>query len=186
MSIHIKNPRSTYMHVPKTGGESVSEWLRPTAGHAWKGNQKHATFQQMKSSYGNLGFTWAVVRNPWDRLVSGYHYYHRKNARILRKKNNPIRDFEHFLQTENWGKTLMIPQWKFAPPQTDLVLRFETLHEDFKQIQDFYKKQQGLPHKNRSHHKHYSEYYTEQWMIDVVEKHYGEDIKRFDYEFTYK
>ncbi len=186
MSIHVKNPKSTFIHIPKTGGESISDWMQAMHGTTFKPGEKHYTYSQMKSRYKNLGFTWTVVRNPWDRIVSGYHYYKRKDARILRQKKRPIESFEQFLKYENFGKTLEIPQSKFVPAHVDYVVRFENYENDFKQIQKFYNKRNPLPHKNKSTHTHYSEYYTEQWMIDVIERRFGEEIKRYNYDFTYK
>ena len=184
MSIHTKNPRSTFIHIPKTGGESISEWMQGAVGHKWKPGEKHCTFDEMKGRYHDLGFTWAVVRNPWDRVVSGYHYYLRKDARILR--NNDIATFQEFLKMKSFGKTLNIPQCKFVPEQLDLAIRFENLHTEFKEIQAFYNKPTPLPHKNKSSHTHYSTYYTDQWMIDRVAKSFDGDIRRYNYDFTYK
>lgn len=189
MSVHVKNPlfKSTFIHTPKTGGESISAWLHDNVGSSWRKDEKHYHYGEMKKKYRDLGFTYGVVRNPWDRIVSGYHYYKGKNATILRKKKNPIRNFEQFIKSENFGETLEKPQWKFVPPgKVDLIIRFENLEEDFKQVQEFYNKPIPLPHRNQSVHTHYSEYYTEQWMIDIVEKHFHQDIKFFKYEFTYK
>lgn len=186
MSIHITNPKSTFIHVPKTGGESVSDWMRIVHGKSFKRNEKHSTYHEMKRKYKDLGFTWGVVRNPWERMVSGYHYYVRKNARILRQKNHPINSFEEFLKKGEFGRTISIPQAQFLPPSTSLIIRFENLNEEFKQIQEFYNTTHQLPHKNKSNHVHYSTYYTDQWMIDKVEKKFHQDVKRFNYEFTYK
>ena len=138
----------------------------------------------MKRRHNDLGFTWCVVRNPWDRIVSGYHYYVGKDARILRKNN--IESFEQFLRMKKWGKTLTTSMCTFAPQNIDLIIRFENLNEEFQQIQKFYNVNRKLPRKNQSEHKHYSKYYTEQWMIDMVADKYDKDIKRFNYDFKYK
>ena len=62
----------------------------------------------------------------------------------------------------------------------------ENLKEEFKQIQEFYNIKTPLPHKNSTKHQHYSSYYTEQWMIDLVAKKFPLDIKRYNYDFEYK
>jgi chondroitin 4-sulfotransferase 11 len=184
MSIHIKKPKSTFIHIPKTGGESISAWMSDNLGHKFRGGEKHDKFSEMKSKYHDLGFTWCVVRNPWDRVLSGYHYYKRKDARILR--DNEIKNFGEFLKMKSIGKTLNIPQTTFVPENIDLAIRFENLKEEFKQIQEFYNIKTQLPHKNSTKHQHYSFYYTEQWMIDLVAKKFPLDIKRYNYDFEYK
>lgn len=185
MSIFIKDPRSCFIHIPKTGGESVNHWLSAHLNASFAKGEKHASYKKMQSKHHkDLGFTFTIIRNPWDRIVSGYHYYKDNNKRILRL--NQIESFSEFLRFGKFGITLSKTQHSLIGNDIDLILNFENLAEEFYQIQDFYNVKNPLPYKNKSTHEHYSYYYTHQWMIDIVAKRYQEDIDCFNYEFEYK
>ena len=66
--------RHIFVHIPKTGGTSMSEvpWNATTYYNYWG----HSTILDMQN-FGvdiNTFFKWCFVRNPWDRLLSGYDH----------------------------------------------------------------------------------------------------------------
>lgn len=181
MTITVKNPKSAFIHIPKTGGTSIDLWIRQQYSKGmYNSKGKHENISTPKDC-----FTFCVVRNPWDRMVSGYFYYVKKKAAIV--KNKDIKSFEEFLLYRDYGKTLKISQSEYALKNPHAhILRFENLQEEFKKIQKFYNSKKPLEIKNKSNHKDYVEYYTKQWMIDQIAEDFKDDVLNFNYAFEYK
>lgn len=141
-------------------------------------------------------FSFSTVRNPWDRAVSMYFSaikdheikedikkYYKIDEHLsfdlfcdilLERKDDP-----YFIASHN--QTL----WTTGkyPPQE--ILRFENLQEEFAAMvkeHNLITINPNLPHKNKTNHTHYSDYYnskTRNIIADVFE----EDIDTFEYSF---
>lgn len=75
--------RFVFVHVGKTGGESIAAALRPwTSDGLWRLDRprwKHATARSIRGAFieppqWRRYFSFAVLRNPWEWLHSLYHY----------------------------------------------------------------------------------------------------------------
>ena len=74
-----------FIHVPKTGGESVADALRQ---YRMQG-VKHRTYREFAAYHGRAKvdryFTAAFVRNPWDQVLS--FYSHLRKPAYMRKED---------------------------------------------------------------------------------------------------
>ena len=72
MAVHIPEHNLTFIHIPKTGGTSITRWIRDNHEHDYY--RKHCTLQTAKNHWNNLSQTFCVIRDPYDWLVSWYEY----------------------------------------------------------------------------------------------------------------
>ena len=184
-----------FIHNRKTGGTSIEAVFKPDVGGPHEGNRgvehKHASAIQMKEKFPKEWleyFKFTLVRNPYDLLVSRYHW-----SRDLQKidwyKNHTFKEFVICI-----NKNTVRPEWTKPTSQynslcidqkldIDFIARFENLQQDFNTICDKIGiPRQQLPHKNKTKHKHYTEYYDDETKEIVAEK-YAKDIEYFGYEF---
>ncbi len=124
----------------------------------------------------------AVIRNPWDRMVSRYFY--------SKKVNNKFKEFsfDEFVNYDLEKNMHINNQYKYCTDQNnnfclDEIIKFENLNNDFNKISlKFFNKKGMLKHFNKSDHKEYREYYN----IKIKDKIYNycrKDIEFFEYEF---
>jgi len=134
----------------------------------------------------------AVVRNPYDRLVSMYSFA-RKNewmfaaylagdcsfnffcGIMLGAKDDP-----NFLHAFTQKSYLMLDD-KIG---VDRVLRFENINEEFKNFISDYEIADvaALPHENQTPHAPYKDFYCEETK-SMVHKMWEEDLDEFKYTF---
>jgi hypothetical protein len=186
--------------MPKCGGISVKRKFRNSKkfcviyGH----DTRKKSFKYLKDRVDQdfTGYIFTFTRNPWDRLVSVYFYLKNGNTTSGDKKdcNRYLAQYSSFEDMVlNWDDILFNQihfkeQYKWVCDDNgelipDFIGRFENLQEDFDIICDKIGiPQQQLPHKNKSKHKHYTEYYDDETKQIVAEK-YAKDIEYFGYEF---
>ncbi len=190
--------RCVFIHIPKNGGTSIESalcrWnLTPSNYVELMGSKyhsKHHTLRSIKKDLRDKYFTFAFVRNPWDRAVSLYSYYRgggnkKSDLRIVDKI--PA-DFKTFVMS-TWN---IIPQSHRKEQFTyikaddkinvDYICKFENMNEDWEYIAHKLKINEKLPHIRASKHLHYSTYYDDETR-EVISKRYANDIKRFKYKF---
>lgn len=177
-----------FIHINKTAGSSV--------GRALGLRFEHQTAQEKRAALGparwDNRFAFTFVRNPWDRVVSLYHYRIKTNTTGLR--DQPI-DFTTWVRLTfrdqdpayyNSPKMLM-PQWEWIADAegnslVDFIGRFENLEYDFRVVCARIQRQATLPHLKKSNRGDYRQYYDDA-SIEIVRDWFGVDVERFDYEF---
>jgi hypothetical protein len=138
----------------------------------------------------NEYFKFMFVRNPWARCVSKWEYRRltsQKNSRFGQNSARLLKgvaNFEEFVRKGKMGTPCY--RWCFdasGNQLVDFIGKVENLQEDFNIVCDKIGiPRQKLPHKNKTKHKHYTEYYDEEIKQIVAEK-YAKDIEYFGYEF---
>ena len=150
-------------------------------------------------------FTFAFVRNPWDRILSEYRYrnylhHFSFSDFVLNKMPRPGFDDQY---------RHVMPQYELLYDRdgkllVDFVGRFETLQKDFETVcHRLGFEDASLPHRNRSdkksrdlkrrlrnrlfmngenRHRKLSDFYTDKTR-DAVAEYYRVDIETFGYQF---
>jgi hypothetical protein len=104
----------------------------------------------------------------------------------LKKADVPFDAFVRNLHTykfnENSWFTFDQPQKAWIPDGVTYLLKFETLEQDFVQIQTLLGCTDPLPRVNTSQHDDYHTYYTDETR-DIVARVFKDDIEAFGYVF---
>jgi len=184
-----------FIHVPKTAGSAIHIYFKDHYGLV--GNQRadplpeihHMSYTDILKQNPTLKtyFSFGFVRNPWDRLLSGFLDF-KQNRRQFREI-----DFKYFVQhIQDLGILNDVhfrSQKQFlvdGENSVNFIGRFENLINDFAAICNKANINLTPLHKHRTtKHKKYTEYYDKE-MIKIVENIFKEDIKYFNYEFGAK
>lgn len=199
-----KKYRFIFIHIPKTGGTSLAEpsyqggegVLSGILGEDDYRQAGHIRAVGLKDRMGQQWddyFKFAFVRNPWDRMVSLYHYFLQdteKQASELGKRIAACADFADFcsrLETldldahfdEQIGYLIDFSGNNLV----DCVGRFETLQQDYAKIcAKLQLPVATLPHYRKSAHRSYQQYYDDQAKSAVADR-FRNDVAAFNYHF---
>ncbi|MCP5084471.1 MAG: sulfotransferase family protein [Alphaproteobacteria bacterium] len=131
-------------------------------------------------------FSFAFVRNPWDRFVSSFFFLLRNHPTMI---NDPFRFMPQFLENSQRRNRIQVqPQYDFLYDEegtclVDFVGRYETLQQDYDVIcKTLDIASTKLERVNSSIHGDYRTYYTNELRAAVAET-YKSDITAFDYKF---
>jgi hypothetical protein len=166
----------TFIHIPKTAGSSITKWFQDNTTCA-KNNYGHIFLSEIDNP---ASLIFAVVRNPWDRIVSIYSFVNDNYECCTCNFENFIYNMIKTVAFD--GKKFSTPQIRWIEPGVTHILRFENLEKDFKIIQDIFQCYEPLPLENKTKHEHYRTYYNDETRQLVAEM-FKEDIEAFGYEF---
>ena len=189
------SPDPYFVHINKTGGSSIE--------HALGIKFQHKTAQELVAEIGSeawaSGLSFSFVRNPWDRVVSHYHWRIKTNQTGLGDSPIPFGEWVTLAYGENdpvyYDKPKMfMPQihWltedmsaNAANIAVDFIGRFENFQSDFhtlcrKLSLEIIPELPRLKPSERS--AGYAQYYTPQ-TVDIIAKWFKNDIITFGYRF---
>ena len=176
-----------FIHTPRTGGTSVEIGL--IGKNLWEVEPatKHLTCTQAKQLYSKQWDDYmkiAIVRNPWDWLVSLYHSHSsRRSGHGQISWQNYISNPRLVSHEQN-----TVVQSEIIGDEIDFILRFENLAQDFRTLCTKLNIKRELPYFDAKSgrlggkYQHYSKYY-DNYLRDLVAYKHAIDIKRFNYEF---
>ena len=189
------NKKYIFIRVPKNASSSICKNV---------GNIKHYSIdfleEKIKININNY-YTFCIVRNPFDRLVSWFSY-HKFN--VGKKSDKKLNRYYKNSTFKEWIKNgCVLPNsWtmekdKYNPNplhqhlwvcdkdnniNVDFVGRYETLKEDYETIKSNIEIKNPLPKINISNHKDYKKYYDSE-TIDIVNENFKTDLTLFNYKF---
>lgn len=188
----MSNPpdKAIFMHIHKCLGTSFIEFLKPYSNCrvcvARPGDFGNRTGRELiPDPEWHSSFKFTFVRNPYDRAVSAYHMFQHRFP--------TFREFIRFLSKVDVRKhrvthTMPIKQYvhtedcivhhcsaytnpKYLLTEMDFTGKLESLQTDFDVIRRrIGSGTQTLPHRNKTKHKNYVEYYdneTQRIVADV-------------------
>ena len=181
------NPGYLWFRVPKVGSSSLRIIL-----HEHTEIEKDAYRLKLTPDAANGRFTFAFVRNPFDRLVSTWH------DKVVQTETDEKRhyhscfdkDFDFFVHfvCERWpnprdAEAHVRAQTWFIPDGIDFLGRLENFTEDVRHVmQRLGVNNPDIPHLKAWPRPHYSTYYTTETRA-LMQEYYRVDLERFGYAF---
>jgi hypothetical protein len=204
------NTLKTFIHIPKTAGQSLTQWIRHHDKQTVLFNM-HASASDLISQNIPLGETFTIIRNPYDRVVSTFSYYQdnaltqvdQKRIELLTDKEiaqwekqraEAIRAQDYFTSRtfEEWLLECVEDPRKFWVVDNSLteytkhvttIFKYEDLEQHFKTMESWFYTRLDFPEINISRMDDYRHYYKSQKTKDFVYDFFREDFERFDYNF---
>lgn len=176
-----------FIHVPRTGGTSIEQFLIENEGCRVSHKEKHKSMFSFKNRVDfSQYFKFSFIRNPWDITISKYLTPYYKKINYLGGK-----DLLYFLKNYYSAPHEAGDSFHdyFNPQQMDFIGRFEDREKDLDYISNkikvdldpsFSVKNKEI--QKRKSEKHYTEYYNDE-TIQLVADKYKKDIEYFGYEF---
>jgi len=200
--------RTIFVHIPKTGGQSIETVFLRAHGLTWetraplllrqnsdpaKGPPRlahlyareyvscgHVTAQEFDAF-----FKFAVVRNPWARIVSSYKYMAQARGYPFDRFIRDLVDWHHGpMQTRQIDPQVSYVRSADGKPIVDRLLRYENLAADFAEVsRRIFGREEPLPAVNVSPDRRDYRTFFDDATAEIVAKVYAADIEAFGYSF---
>ncbi len=177
-----------FIHINKTGGSSIEKALGIGLDHSTALEK----YQQLGAKAWNGKFTFTMVRNPWDKVVSHYHYRVRTNQTGLAEHTLPFSEWLQRCYVDRDPRyydqpRMFMPQRQWLVNENDELMvefigRFENLEQDFATICQRLGVNATLGHAKPSSRGSYRQYYDADSEA-LIREHFAEDLQLFGYEF---
>lgn len=177
-----------FIHINKTAGSSIEKAL--------KLRFEHKTALEKREEIGRERwdgkYVFSFVRNPWDKVVSHYHYRVRTNQTNLADRHLSFAEWVCRAYGDN--DPLYYDNPKMFMPQIDWLVdenhdllvnfvgRFERLEDDFRIVCERIGRNAQLPHVKSTQRENYRSYYSTETR-EIVAAWFADDLRHFDYQF---
>lgn len=154
------------------------------------GGLQHLLAVQVRQEVGNetfrAYFKFAIVRSPWDRVISQYAYMRERpdlRSFVGMRENDSFKRYLELISKRSHVQWL--PQHRFifddnGEPLVDYVGRFESFADDAAHIFRRLGIDAPVPHVNASHRRATAAYYDPE-SLEMVSDMYAADIRSFGY-----
>lgn len=193
-----------YVHIPKCAGSAFERVLsikkrnrKQLHGPDGHGDfLQHFTILQIRNhlaiNFSNLTFndyyTFAIIRNPYSKLVSDFAWCKRWFKHKWIVKDSTKIGFKTFEEYIHFIQTVGVHGWSHFRPQHEFVdnscaiYKLENLKNDYPKIKSILNIEHDLPVVNKSRHKHWKTYYTPE-ITSIVNELYAQDFTQFEYPY---
>lgn len=191
------------IHIPKNAGSSIAKTLNIYPENRHKKNlnicygieDDKTVLQSLPLEYYdrylndiliNECLKIAVVRNPYDRVLSDYFWSDRGCKNILEFliliENTLKKEKSEIIKYNDFHQNHFLPQYEYIRSdkfKIDKIFRFENINQEF---QDFFPEKK-LCHINQTNHVNWKEFFADKRKeLDLINKIYSVDFKKFNYK----
>ena len=184
-----KKTNFVFIHINKTGGTSIAKNLGFFS-------KRHYSVREVQKIIGfdwHDAFTFTVVRNPYDRIVSQFEHARMNNHSNIRTNNISFNNWVKFTYDEKRkefrkaGEKFFYTQkeWlqnEFEKIDIDYIIKFENLIEDYKIVQDIIGIKKKLTHLNSTIREPFQNYYNVE-SKKIIEDYFKADFEEFNYPY---
>ena len=171
-----------FIHPSRCSGTSIEKSLSTGL---FTSIAKHHSASSAKNLCGSdkwtNSFKFAIVRNPFDRVISMYRavWYSNRRRGI---KFETLEEFLTSIPKVPWEAGITCCD--YIDEEMDYIIKFETRNDDIDEINKRYnlKINKDIHISRTRRNKDYRSYHTPE-TIQLVEKHFQDDLIRFNYKF---
>jgi len=179
----------SFIHINKTGGSSIEKALRVPLIH-----ETALTFRdRIGQKRWDERFSFAIVRNPWDRAVSHFHYRRMTNQAGLGDNPMAFKEWLKRVYIERVPELMNEEKMFFTQADwvcdeqgrimVDYIGRFEHLQESWDRICEHLQREKTLlPHVKKSSRGNFRDYYDAE-SRQIIADFFRPDIELFGYSF---
>lgn len=183
MKIKHSNKRVLFIHIPKCAGNSVARTLKYKDVLWPEEKDRHQSIVEYDIQ--SYDYIFSVVRNPYSRLVSFYHYMHQQPV----QKNNILREFNTFKDwLLNGCPKVKVLQSSYINEKVD-IYKMENIVSNWDTILErcgvpwYHRLHMRLKHINKSRHAEYKKYYDTLELKLTARSLLRDDINYLGYEY---
>lgn len=197
----VGDHKLVYFAFPKCGSEFIRyslnlNWVLDCDPLDWESGAIeycHIRPQRFVEAYNldwNVYKLFTIVRNPFERLVSCWHFFNLNIGPLLTDRFDTFDNFIREIYNYKHDMSSLPCHWFYMPLERyfDGVLNNVTFFklENINQCIDWLRKNYSIDIENKkvntSTHDHYSTYYSP-YMVELVKDMYKYEIEKFDYTF---